>query len=42
MRDQEIREALKQHWAASGSGDFATEHEIYLEDAFLDYPQSRE
>ena len=42
MRDQEIREALTQHWAASDSGDFATEHEIYQEDAVLDYPQSRE
>ena len=42
MRDQEIREALNQHWAASDSGDFATEHAIYQEDAVLDYPQSRE
>ena len=42
MRDQEIREALNQHWTASNSGDFATEHDIYHEDAFLDYPQSRE
>jgi hypothetical protein len=42
MSDQEIRDALNQHWAASDSGDFATEHDIYLEDAVLDYPQSRE
>jgi hypothetical protein len=42
MRDQEIREALNQHWAASDSGDFATEHNIYHDDAVLDYPQSRE
>jgi hypothetical protein len=42
MRDQEIREALNQHWTASNSGDFATEHDIYLDDAVLDYPQSRE
>src|SRR5450432_3305882 len=42
MRDQEIRNALNQHWAASDSGDFATEHGIYHEDAILDYPQSRE
>ena len=42
MRDQEIREALNQHWSASNSGDFATEHDIYLDDAILDYPQSRE
>jgi hypothetical protein len=42
VRDQDIRAALNQHWAASNSGDFATEHNIYHEDAFLDYPQSRE
>jgi hypothetical protein len=42
MSDQEIRNALDQHWAASDSGDFATEHDIYQEDAVLDYPQSRE
>lgn len=42
MGAQEIREALNQHWAASDSGDFATEHGIYQEDAVLDYPQSRE
>jgi ketosteroid isomerase-like protein len=42
MRDPEIREALNQHWAASDSGDFATEHEIYHDDAVLEYPQSGE
>src|SRR5580698_10252499 len=42
MRDEEIRVALNRHWAASDSGDFATEHDIYHEDAELDYPQSRE
>jgi hypothetical protein len=42
VSDQEIRQALNQHWAASDSGDFATEHDIYHEDAILDYPQSRE
>jgi hypothetical protein len=42
VRDQGIRAALNQHWAASNSGDFATEHNIYHEDAFLDYSQSRE
>jgi len=42
MSDLEICEALNQHWAASNSGDFATEHDIYHEDAVLDYPQSRE
>jgi uncharacterized membrane protein YphA (DoxX/SURF4 family) len=42
MEDQEIRRALNQHWAASNSGDFDTEHDIYHDDALLDYPQSRE
>ena len=42
MRDQEIRAALNQHWEASDSGDFVTEHDIYQENAILDYPQSRE
>jgi hypothetical protein len=42
MSDREIREALNQHWTASDSGDFATEHDIYHEDAVLEYPQSRE
>jgi hypothetical protein len=42
MSDQEIREALNEHWTASNSGDFATERVINLEDAVLDYPQSRE
>src|SRR5271163_1974505 len=42
MRDQKIRAALDQHWAASDANDFATEHRIYHEDAVLDYPQSGE
>jgi hypothetical protein len=42
VRDQEIRAALDQHWAASDANDFVTEHLIYLEDAVLDYPQSGE
>jgi ketosteroid isomerase-like protein len=41
-RDQEIRAALDQHWAASNANDFETEHLIYHEDAVLDYPQSGE
>ena len=41
-RDQEIRAALDQHWAASDANDFETEHLIYLEDAVLEYPQSGE
>jgi ketosteroid isomerase-like protein len=42
VRDQEIRAALDQHWAASEANDFETEHCIYHEDAVLDYPQSGE
>jgi hypothetical protein len=42
VRDQQIRAALDQHWAASDANDFETEHLIYHEDAFLDYPQSGE
>jgi ketosteroid isomerase-like protein len=41
-RDQEIRAALDQHWAASDANDFETEHRIYQEDAVLEYPQSGE
>ena len=42
MQDQQIREALDQHWAASDANDFETEHRIYHEDAVLEYPQSGE
>jgi hypothetical protein len=41
-RDQEIRAALDQHWAASDANDSETEHCIYHEDAVLEYPQSGE
>jgi ketosteroid isomerase-like protein len=42
MREQEIRAALDQHWAASDANDFETEHSIYHPDAVLEYPQSGE
>jgi hypothetical protein len=42
MRAQEIRAALDRHWSASDADDFKTEHDIYLEDAVLEYPQSGE
>jgi SnoaL-like domain len=42
MDDQTVRVALERHWAASDAGDFKVEHEIYREDAVLDYPQSGE
>src|SRR6202161_1777934 len=40
--DQNIREALDRHWAASDANDFEAEHEIYHDDAVLEYPQSGE
>jgi hypothetical protein len=42
MDDQAVREALKRHWDASDASDFEVEHEIYRDDAVLDYPQSGE
>lgn len=42
MNDQEIRHALDRHWAASDADDFEEEHEIYRDDAVLEYPQSGE
>jgi hypothetical protein len=42
MEDHDIKAALDRHWAASDANDFETEHDIYREDAVLEYPQSRE
>ena len=42
MEDREIRAALERHWAASDANDFEEEHQIYREDAVLEYPQSGE
>src|ERR1700677_3967750 len=42
MRDDDLRTALRSHWAASDANDFATEHQIYRTDAVLEYPQSGE
>ena len=42
MDEDEIREALNRHWAASDANDFDVEHDIYREDAVLEYPQSGE
>src|SRR6202035_6107088 len=42
MEDREIRAALECHWGASDANDFEREHQIYREDAVLDYPQSGE
>ena len=42
MRDEDVRAALQRHWAASDADDFTAEHQIYREDAVLEYPQSGE
>ncbi len=42
MNETAIREALNRHWAASDANDFVVEHDIYREDALLEYPQSGE
>jgi hypothetical protein len=42
MGDRAVRAALERHWNASDASDFKVEHEIYHEDAVLDYPQSGE
>jgi hypothetical protein len=42
MSDEDVRAALERHWAASDANDFVAEHQIYAEDAILDYPQSGE
>ena len=42
MDDRAVLSALERHWHALDAGDFAAEHDIYREDAMLDYPQSGE
>ena len=42
MEASNIRAALDAHWSASDANDFDAEHEIYREDALLEYPQSGE
>ena len=42
MDDRAKLVALRRHWDASDASDFEVEHEIYREDAVLDYPQSGE
>jgi hypothetical protein len=42
MDDRTLRLALERHWDASDVSDFEVEHEIYREDAILEYPQSGE
>jgi len=40
MDDRALRVALQRHWDASDANDIEIEHDIYREDAVLDYPQS--
>ena len=42
MAENENRKALDRHWAASDANDFDAEHDIYRDDAVLEYPQSGE
>jgi hypothetical protein len=42
VEDRDIRAALDHHWAASDASDFEAEHQIYRDDAVLEYPQSGE
>ena len=42
MNDPQIRAALERHWTASAAGDQDAEHEIYHDDAIVEYPQSGE
>jgi len=42
MDDREMRTLLDRHWAASDANDLEAEHEIYRDDAVLEYPQSGE
>jgi len=42
LEDRTIQERLERHWEASDANDFDVEHEIYHDDALLDYPQSGE
>ena len=42
IEERNIRAALDRHWAASDANDFEAEHEIYHNDAVLEYPQSGE
>jgi hypothetical protein len=40
--EDRMRKALDRHWAASDAQDFDAEHDIYSDNAILDYPQSGE
>jgi hypothetical protein len=42
MDDRTVQAALQRHWEASDANDFDAEHDIYRDDAVLEYPQSGE
>lgn len=42
MDERAVRAALMRHWEASDASDFELEHDIYHDDAVLEYPQSGE
>ena len=42
LAEEQIRQALDQHWLASAAGDADAEHAIYEDDAVCEYPQSGE
>jgi len=42
VNDPQILAALERHWTASAAGDQDAEHEIYNDDAVVEYPQSGE
>ncbi len=42
MDENEVRQALDRHWAAADTDQFDVEHDIYRDDAVLEYPQSGE
>ena len=42
MKTRDIMSSLQKHWEAARAGDLEAQHEIYSEDATLDFPQSGE
>jgi hypothetical protein len=42
VNDPQIRAALERHWAASAAGNQDGEHELYHDEAIVEYPQSGE
>lgn len=42
IEEEQIREALNEHWHASAAGNVNAENNIYDDDTICDYPQSGE